>query len=108
MMGAENQAAVGGACAINILKALQRLEPSFPLAHIVFSVSTEGPLHQLFIHYHIDGKYHMTMYRAWRATLQRDCIDLVLALARIIQWGEGEYLDAVVASLVRIVESLQA
>jgi hypothetical protein len=31
MMGAENQAAVGEACAINILKALRRLELSFPL-----------------------------------------------------------------------------
>jgi len=108
MMGAENQAAVGGACAINILKALQHLEPSFPLAHIVFSISTEGPLHQLFIHYYTDGKYHMTVHRAWRATLQRDCTEFVLALARIIQWGEGEYRDAVVASLACIVKRLQA
>ncbi|KAF2844081.1 hypothetical protein T440DRAFT_410872, partial [Plenodomus tracheiphilus IPT5] len=108
MMGAENQAAVGGACALNILNALQHLEPSSPLARIVFSISTEGPLHQLFIHYYIDGKYHMTVHRAWRATLQRDCIEFVLALARIIQWGEGEYRNAVVASLTRVVERLQA
>ncbi|KAH3938549.1 hypothetical protein HBH98_247030 [Parastagonospora nodorum] len=107
MMGAENQAAVGGACAINILKALQRLEPGFPLAHIVFSISTEGSLHQLFIHYHIDGKYHMTVHRAWKVTLLRDCTEFVLALARIIQWGGGEYRNAVVASLARIVDSLQ-
>jgi hypothetical protein len=107
IMGAENQAAVGGACAINILKALQRLEPSFPLVHVVFSISTEGPLHQLFIHYHIDGKYQMTVHRAWRVTLQRDCTEFVLALARIIQWGGSEYRNAVVASLVRIVDGLQ-
>jgi hypothetical protein len=57
MMGAENQAAVGGACAINILRALQNLEPHFPLPHIIFSISTEGPLHQLGIHYIVGGQY---------------------------------------------------
>ncbi|KAF1937276.1 hypothetical protein EJ02DRAFT_458848 [Clathrospora elynae] len=106
MMGAENQAAVGGACAINILEALQRLEPTVPLARIVFSITTEGPLHQLFIHHHIDGKYHMTVHRAWRATLKRDCSEFVLALAHIVQWGAGEYRDTVVASLDRVVERL--
>ncbi|KAF2123722.1 hypothetical protein P153DRAFT_435691 [Dothidotthia symphoricarpi CBS 119687] len=91
MMGAENQAAVGGACAINILEALQRIEPDFRPSRIVFSISTEGPLHQLFIHYHIDGRYHMVVHRAWRVTLQRDCTEFVIALARIIQWGAGEF-----------------
>jgi hypothetical protein len=108
MMGAENQAAVGGACAINILRGLQSLEPNFPLARIVFSISTEGPLHQLFIHYTIDGSYHMTVHRAWRATLHRDCIELVVALARIIQWGGGQYRNEITASLRRIVKRLQA
>lgn len=108
MMGAENQAAVGGACATRILKALQERDPSFTHARIVFSVTIEGPLHQLFIYYPFGGGCYMTVHRAWRATLQRDCAEFVLALARIIQWGESEYRSAVAASLARAVERLQA
>jgi hypothetical protein len=108
MMGAENQAAVGGVCAINILRALQNLEPHFPLAHIVFSVSTEGPLHQLNIHYIVGGQYHMTVRRAWRTTLGRDCTEFVVALARIIQWGGDQYRNEITASLQRYVGYLQA
>jgi hypothetical protein len=52
------------ACAISISKALQRLEPSFPLIHIVSSISTEATLHQLINHYHINSKHHITVYRA--------------------------------------------
>jgi hypothetical protein len=34
-------------------------------------------------------------------------IESILALARIIQWGEGEYRDALVESLARVVARLQ-
>ena len=44
----------------------------------------EGPLHQLFSHYYIDGKYHMMVHRVWRVNLQRDCAEFVLALGHII------------------------
>lgn len=108
IMGAENQAAVGGACAINILRALHHLEPNFPLPRIVFSISTEGPIHQLSIHYIVGGEYHMTVHRAWRTTLDRDCTELVVALAHIIQWGGNQYRNEITASLERIVERLQA
>ncbi|KAL1643205.1 hypothetical protein SLS61_009354 [Didymella pomorum] len=108
MMGAENQAAVGGACAMNILRALQDLEPDFPLARIIFSISTEGPLHQLGIHYIVGAQYHMTVHRAWRTTLDRDCTELVVALARIIQWGGDQYRNEITASLQRVVGHLQA
>ncbi|KAF3029143.1 hypothetical protein E8E12_000455 [Didymella heteroderae] len=108
MMGAENQAAVGGACAINILRALQDLERHFSLARIIFSISTEGPLHQLGIHYIVGGQYHMTVHRAWRTTLGRDCTEFVVALARIIQWGGDQYRNEITASLQRYVGHLQA
>ena len=107
-MGTKNQAAVGGACALNILKALQRLESNFPLARIVFSISAEGPLHQLSFHCYIDGQYRMTGHRLWSVILQRDCTEFVLALAHIIKWCADEYQPEVVASLTRIVECLQA
>lgn len=107
MMAAENQAAVGGACAINILRRLHDMDSGFSLPPFVFSITTEGPLHQLFIHYYTEDNYQMTVHRAWRVNLQRDCNEFVLALARIVQWGQGEYWDAIVASMARMVNCLQ-
>lgn len=83
------------------------MDSGFSLPPFVFSITTEGPLHQLFIHYYTEDNYQMTVHRAWRVNLQRDCNEFVLALARIVQWGQGEYWDAIVASMARMVNCLQ-
>lgn len=73
---AQNQAAVSGACSLKILHDLDDLVRKFdPRSYskrkpIVFSVCTEGPIHQLWIHYtmvedgHGDGDGDRIYYMA--------------------------------------------
>jgi hypothetical protein len=100
IIGAENQAAVGGACALRILYSLASLgseviEPP----PIIFSISTEGPIHELSIHYCIEGDYHMTVHRTWRTTLERDNLEFIFAIARIIFWGANSFKDTIVTKI---------
>ncbi|KAH8725165.1 hypothetical protein GQ44DRAFT_616534 [Phaeosphaeriaceae sp. PMI808] len=114
MIGAENQAAVAGACAINILHALAGLasDPSLDNTAaleppcVIFSIATEGPNHELCFHFRTKGEYHMTVHRIWRPTLQQDCEEFIFALARIMYWGAEVLNKAIVASLNRAVERI--
>jgi hypothetical protein len=109
IIGAENQAAVGGACALRILDSLASLgsvvtEP--PL--IIFTISTEGPIHELSIHYYIEGSYHMTVHRTWRTTLERDNLEFIFAIARIIYWGANSFRDTIITKMNTNIESFYA
>ncbi|KAH7122732.1 hypothetical protein B0J11DRAFT_507692 [Dendryphion nanum] len=72
MVVAQNQAAADGACALNILRDL-KLATTTSMHHtfreqakprqILFSIVTEGPMHELWVHYQVDDAYHMTLLR---------------------------------------------
>ncbi|KAH8691076.1 hypothetical protein GQ44DRAFT_720098 [Phaeosphaeriaceae sp. PMI808] len=107
MIGAENQAAVGGACALRILDSLASLGSEVTeLPPVIFTISVEGPVHELSIHYCIEGKYHMTVHRTWRTTLERDNLEFIVAIARIIYWGANSFRDTIVTKMDLIIESL--
>jgi hypothetical protein len=99
---AENQAAVDGACSINVLRQLQRLvdrylelfptsdtPPTPPL--FMFSITTECAHHDLWVHYYSKGDFHMTIIGSWPVSLRTHAAELVYALARIVAWGTREY-----------------
>ncbi|KAF1996763.1 hypothetical protein P154DRAFT_442534 [Amniculicola lignicola CBS 123094] len=128
MIGAQNQAAVGGACALNILGDLQCVvkritshpgyvqrnqetptreqgeEENAPV--ILFSVTTEGPLHEIWVHYRVGEAYHMTCHRAWRTTRREDAREFVQALAKIVEWGREGFRESIINSLRQIEDAV--
>ncbi|KAF1363886.1 hypothetical protein EJ07DRAFT_100541, partial [Lizonia empirigonia] len=125
LIGAQNQAAVDGACALNILGDLECIvtrirsqsgyvqfnqgnpgteqEEDCRIPLILFSVTTEGPLHEIWVHYRVGEAYHMTCYRAWRTTRLEDAWEFVQALAGIVEWGRIEFRESVL-NLLGLIE----
>lgn len=128
LIGAQNQAAVDGACALNILADLQcvvtrimsqpdcvqykqgnttteqREEDEAPV--VLFSVTTEGPLHEIWLHYRVDESYHMTCHRAWRTTRRDDAKEFVQELAKIVGWGKRGFRECVLNLLGQVEEAV--
>jgi hypothetical protein len=115
MIGAQNQAAVDGACALNIFADLESIvtqitsRPDFVLCtpadtspRVLFSVTTEGPLHEIWVHYRVDEAYYMTCYRAWRTTRHQDAKEFVQTLANIVGWGKRGFRDCILGCVKRI------
>ena len=50
---------------------------------VLFSVTTEGSLHEMWVHYQLGEAYHMTCHRAWRTARLEDAREFVQALAKI-------------------------
>lgn len=116
MFGAQNQAAVDGACALTILRDLRRTATTFargaPTAErqarqILFSVVTEGPIHELWVNYQVDEEFHMTLLRIWRTTIARDSREFVQALYEIFGWGVHDFRASTVSELTAIETALR-
>jgi hypothetical protein len=121
MIGAQNQAAVGGACALNVLRDLERMarrtdvppsstpedgEPTATPAPIptskrdlVFSVTTEGPIHELWVHFIDNETYHVTSLRTWRTSRPKDAKEFVQAFAKVIEWGVYDFRRRILDSM---------
>ncbi|KAF2734296.1 hypothetical protein EJ04DRAFT_467030 [Polyplosphaeria fusca] len=108
MVGAQNQAAVGGACALGILRDLQltaqgcitcATDDQPRLRQMMFSVVTEGPIHEMWVHYGIEEEFHMTVLRIWRTTFSKDAREFVQALGKILEWGSCEFKGSVLKAL---------
>ncbi|KAI1516007.1 hypothetical protein Ptr86124_004544 [Pyrenophora tritici-repentis] len=125
MLGAQNQAAVDGACALNIFGDFQSIVTRImsqynrdnsgtdqgedvSMSTILFSLTTEGPLHEIWVHYRVGDEYHMTCYRAWRTTRREDAIKFAQALAGIVEWGRTNFRENVVNMLSQIEEAVIA
>ena len=120
MMETENQAAVAGGCALNILGDLQstvtritsqRNQGSSAKDHnktppFILSVTTERPLHELWVHYWVGEEYHRTCHRAWRMTRGEDAIKFVQALASIVEWGRTVFRQNVLNLLGQIEQAV--
>jgi hypothetical protein len=116
MVGAQNQAAVDGACALNILRDLKLTAETYRpcattdqpgLRQIVFSVVTEGPIHELWVHYQLDEAYHMTVLRIWRTTIAKEAREFVQALGKILEWGVSNFRTAVLKELTAVETTLR-
>ncbi|KAF2816717.1 uncharacterized protein BDZ99DRAFT_373539 [Mytilinidion resinicola] len=128
LIGAQNQAAVDGACALSILEDLrcvvarimsqsdfvqynqeniamkQAEEDKVPV--FLFSVTTEGPLHEIWVHYRVGEAYHITCCRAWRTTRWEDAREFVQTLARIVEWGKRGFREGILNILGQIEEAV--
>jgi hypothetical protein len=126
LISAQNQAAVSGASMLKILKDLSyqavcnaSMDPdsgfqtldlgstsSSPTSAelqstlaLCFSIVTEGPVHELWVHFEHEGAFHMECLQSWRTTRERDARELVHFLARIMEWGKGSLKDCIVTKL---------
>lgn len=128
----ENQAAVGGASALNILHAfndviqqdgsdthgdrgLYSTEPEHPQAHsdvadtlpeFVFSIVTEGPCVELWVHYvnirepqDSTREFCSSCVSIYRTTLRSSSHQLVTHIASILYWGSGMFREGIEGKL---------
>jgi hypothetical protein len=101
LVAAQNQAAIGAACMLKILDDLENqaallTAPTSPAApRLCFSITTEGPVHELWVHFKLGEATHMQNIRAWRTTHQRDVRELVYCLARIFKWAEDDFMGKI-------------
>ncbi|KAF1998216.1 hypothetical protein P154DRAFT_524154 [Amniculicola lignicola CBS 123094] len=95
LFGAQNQAAVGAACMLRILDLIHCGED-----RVVWSVTTEGPIHELWAHYR-DGKkrYQSVHMNLWRMTKMEHAKAFVEAMAKIMIWGSGVFGTRVLQAL---------
>ena len=120
---AQNQAAVGGSTALQILRNLSELKSAQNLdwesqgssqasngpietlpdliSHMVFSVTTEGPIHELWLHFRRPSEedFFMVCIGAWRTTVKDDTLNLLRYLWAVLRWGNGEFRDSIVDAL---------
>ncbi|KAK1147847.1 hypothetical protein N8T08_000360 [Aspergillus melleus] len=112
---AQNQAAVSGASAINILRGVAELhELEYPKRHggkevhsavdlplLAFSMTMEGPVCEIWAHFWDSNKkgYCMTNIGVWRTTSETGALEVVSRLSRILRWGSGGLKSAVAERL---------
>jgi hypothetical protein len=123
LVSAQNQAAISGASMLAILRDLQAAAIANPIPTlepgaatpaspspvvppdpssrpaVCFSIVTEGPVHELWVHFEYQGALHMEYLKSWRTTQQRDAKGMAYLLARIMQWGRGDFKDCIVQRL---------
>ena len=112
LVAAQNQAAVGGACMMQILDDLEGQttmdcmeQPSAQaFSKLCFSVTTEGPVHELWVHFKLEDSIHMQNIRTWRTTHQRDVKELVYCLAKIIKWGNDGFMKGIQGRLDKVLD----
>lgn len=105
-IGAQNQAAGAEACAVRLLASLAARDPESGAPRIVFSCTTEGAIHELWIHYQtIDEDdlplQHMACSGAWKTTLDRHAREFVSALAVVFSWGANVFFPQITGVLDR-------
>lgn len=121
---AENQAAVSGACGLKILLCLDELvknastssdvlpTPSKSTLPLLFSICTEGPVHELWVHYTIieNGvrKFNMRLLKTCHGMLLEDVVGFLVAVDNVLGWGTGEFLDGVVERLGKVARRVRA
>ncbi|PLN81729.1 hypothetical protein BDW42DRAFT_200679 [Aspergillus taichungensis] len=119
---AQNQAAVGSSTALLILKSLLDLRDSQVLngenqdgveasdesgqtpldikLNLAFSITTEGPVHELWLHFRkskID--FQMVCIGIWRTTLKDGSLNFLRHLSAVLRWGDGEFKETLVSIL---------
>ncbi|KAL8748085.1 MAG: hypothetical protein Q9190_000113 [Brigantiaea leucoxantha] len=106
---AQNQAVVSGACALEILHRLddlvQMVKPSShsKAQHIVFSVCTLGPIHELWVHYTTEKngkrKYNNKIWKSCNMAVEYEVPGFLEAVDNVMGWGPGEHLQSIANQL---------
>lgn len=95
---AQNRAAVNGAIALNLLVSASdyatELGRPIPrdMRSVVFSVTSEGPVHELWLHWAqtSQNKRCMACIGTWRTTLENHALDFMRHLSAVMMWGNDK------------------
>lgn len=109
---AQNQAAVSGACMVNLRQQLIDLfEGVFPTpggrkTPLAFSICTEGPHIEFWVHYALSEdsvrSHYMNIFRTCHASLQAGLEDFLMDVERLMRWTKDEFLKEVADQLCRL------
>ena len=108
LVAAQNQAAIGAACMLKILDDLdnqaampaESMSPAEP--RLCFSITTEGPVHELWVHFKLGEATHMHNIRTWRTTHAPHVRELVFCLTRILKWAKDDFMVKIQEKLNRV------
>lgn len=110
---AQNQAAVSGACALEILHRLddlvQKTKPGSRSKenHIVFSICTQGPIHELWAHYTTkreDGGrvYNSKIWKSCNVAVESEVPSFLEAVDNVMRWGLEGHLEGIAKQLKQL------
>jgi hypothetical protein len=116
LVSAQNQAAISGASMLTILDDLryqaQRLDSELPttptttsappISTFCFSIVTEGPIHELWVHFKHESTFQMECLKVWRVTQNRDAHEFVHSVAQIMRWGTDQFHQSIIEQLDKL------
>lgn len=62
---------------------------------LCFSITTEGPIHELWVHFKLGDAIYMYNIGTWRTTHARHVRELVYCLTRILTWAKDEFMERI-------------
>jgi hypothetical protein len=72
---------------------------SFAPLWLCFSITSEGLVHELWVHFRLGVATHMQNIRTWRTTHERDVGELIYCIARIMKWAKDDFMKEVLEKL---------
>lgn len=109
---AQNQAAVSGGCMVNLLQQQTDLfEGVFSdlrggKTHLAFSICTEGPQIEFWVHYTLSEDnvrtHYMNIFRTCYGSLQGGLEDFLIDVERLMRWTKDEFLKEVADQLCKL------
>lgn len=116
---AQNQAAVAGASGLKIQLSLNELVKRSTISSdaenqppLFFSICTEGPYHELWVHYtHIEDdvrEFNMKLLKICNGVLLEGVEDFLITVDNVLRWGTGQFLKSVVERLGKVARKISA
>ncbi|PYI02925.1 hypothetical protein BO78DRAFT_210713 [Aspergillus sclerotiicarbonarius CBS 121057] len=105
---AQNQAAVSGSIALRIFQSLADLHngqgSSDRVLNLAFSITTEGPIHELWLHCQRRGeeRFYMVCVGSWRTTLKHSTLEFVRCLSAVLTWGDSTLREKILGVLQEV------
>ena len=106
---AQNEPAVSGACALEIFHRLddlvQKAKSRSPckVRHKVFSVCTQGPIYELWVHYTTeqdgDRIYYNKVWESCNMAVQCEVLGFLEAIDSVMDWGTRVRLEKIARQL---------
>jgi hypothetical protein len=116
---AQNQAAVSGSCMAKLQQKLADLTKEAShgshksKAPLAFSICTEGPHIELWVHYIVFfkkdiWKYHMNILKTCHASFPEDVKEFLMVVDSILSWASTDFVDNVAKQLILVKNTLPA
>ncbi|KAH0559629.1 hypothetical protein GP486_003852 [Trichoglossum hirsutum] len=116
---AENQAAVSAACGLKIQLDLDSLANSGTASSgtpptssnnqppLFFSVTTQGPIHELWYHWTVVDKFGVRrfesrLWNSWNGLVLKRAEKFIVKLNNVVNWGAGSFMKSIAERLGKV------